>query len=123
MSIHDGHRERLKKQFLKVGLDGFAEVNVLEMLLFYCIPRRDTNPIAHALLSRFGSLTAVFEAPVEELVKVEGGYNLAAVCADAFARMMADCRAAGYVPQMISGHRTYWDQYALYQQKMEEHER
>ena len=56
-----------------------------------------------------------------ELVKVEGGYNLAAVCADAFARMMADCRAAGHVPQMISGHRTYWDQYALYQQKMEEY--
>lgn len=56
-----------------------------------------------------------------ELVKVEGGYNLAAICADAFADMMADCRAAGHNPQMISGHRTYWDQYALYQQKIQEY--
>lgn len=72
MSIHDGHRQRLKKRFLEEGLDSFAEVNVLEILLFYCIPRRDTNPIAHALLSRFGSLANVLEAPVEELMKVEG---------------------------------------------------
>lgn len=72
MSIHDGHRERVRKQFLKVGLDGFAEINVLEMLLFYCIPRKDTNPIAHELLNRFGSFVNVLEAPVEELVKVEG---------------------------------------------------
>lgn len=56
-----------------------------------------------------------------ELVKVEGGYNLAAICADEFAQMLADCRAAGHTPQMISGHRTYWDQYALYYQKIEEY--
>ena len=72
MSIHDGHRQRLKKRFLEEGLDSFDEVNVLELLLFYCIPRKDTNPIAHALLDHFGSLAQVLEAPVEELVKVSG---------------------------------------------------
>lgn len=72
MSIHDGHRQRMRERFAEAGLDGFAEVNVLELLLFYCIPRKDTNPIAHALLSKFGSLVNVLEAPAEELVKVEG---------------------------------------------------
>lgn len=70
--IHDGHRQRLKDRFRKEGLDGFSDVQTLELLLFYCIPRRDTNPIAHALLERFGSLHQVLEAPLHELEKVEG---------------------------------------------------
>lgn len=72
MSIHDGHRQRLKKRFLEEGLDNFSDIQVLELLLFYCIPRKDTNPIAHNLLDHFGSLSQVLEAPVEELQKVEG---------------------------------------------------
>lgn len=78
MSIHDGHRQRIKERFLKNGLDGFSEHEVLELLLFYCIPRRDTNEIAHRLEKRFGSLTEVIEAPVKELKKVDGvGENAA----------------------------------------------
>ncbi len=78
MAIHDGHRQRLKDRFLQNGIDGFNQVQVLELLLFYCIPRQDTNPIAHRLLQRFGSLAQVLEAPVEELEKVEGiGSNAA----------------------------------------------
>lgn len=78
MSIHTGHRQRLKERFLKEGLDHFDEHQVLELLLFYCIPRIDTNPLAHALLERFGSLAQVLEAPVEELEKVPGiGSNAA----------------------------------------------
>ena len=72
MSIHDGHRERKKEQFLRHGLDAFADHEVLELLLFYALPRRDTNGIAHRLLSHFGSLEAVFSADVRELEKVEG---------------------------------------------------
>lgn len=71
-SIHKEHRKRLKERFRKDGLDGFNSVQVLELLLFYVIPRRDTNPIAHELINRFGSLTQVLEAPVEELMKVDG---------------------------------------------------
>ncbi len=78
MAIHDGHRQRLKERFLQEGLDNFSQVQVLELLLFYCIPRQDTNPIAHALLERFGSLSQVLEAPIEELEKVPGvGRNAA----------------------------------------------
>ena len=72
MSIHDGHRERMKKRFLEEGLDSFTQIQALELLLFYCIPQKDTNPLAHALLDRFGSLSQVLEAPVEELRKVPG---------------------------------------------------
>ena len=69
---HDGHRKRLKARFVKSGLDDFEPHNVLELLLFYSIPRKDTNPIAHKLISRFGSLSGVFDAKPEELMKVDG---------------------------------------------------
>ena len=72
MSIHEGHRQRLKDRFLREGLDNFDELYVLELLLYYCIPRKDTNPIAHALLDTFGSLTGVLEATVEELERIPG---------------------------------------------------
>lgn len=72
MAIHDGHRQRLKERFLREELDGFTEIQILELLLFYAIPVRDTNPLAHALLNRFGSLARVLEAPVEKLIQVEG---------------------------------------------------
>ena len=70
--IHGGHRQRLKNRFLEEGLDRFDEHQVLELLLFYCIPRQDTNPIAHALLKHFGSLTQIMEASPAELQKVPG---------------------------------------------------
>lgn len=69
---HDGHRKRLKARFIKSGLDDFEPHNVLELLLFYSIPRKDTNPLAHKLINHFGSLSAVFDARPEELMKVDG---------------------------------------------------
>ena len=72
MSIHEGHRQRLKERYLCEGLDHFEQHQVLELLLFYCVPRKDTNPIAHALLERFGTLDQVLEAPLPELMKVPG---------------------------------------------------
>ena len=72
MSIHDGHRTRLRDRFLKEGLENFEPHQVLELLLFYCIPRRDTNEIACNLMKRFGSFSGVLTAPVSELKKVPG---------------------------------------------------
>ena len=69
---HQDHRQRMKKRVRENGLDSLAEHEVLEYLLFYAIPRRDTNPIAHALIQRFGGFCQVMEAPPEELMEVEG---------------------------------------------------
>ena len=52
MSIHEGHRERMRKQLKTSGMDSLSDVQVLEVLLYYAAPRGDTNPAAHALLSR-----------------------------------------------------------------------
>ena len=79
MGIHDGHREKMRERFLAGGLEGFAPHEALELLLYYAIPRRDTNPIAHALMDRYGSLSAVLNAPVEDLQKVEGIGKSAAI--------------------------------------------
>ena len=72
MGLHDGHRQRSKRRYLALGAEGMEDHQLLELLLFYAIPRQDTNPIAHALLDHFGSLYQVLEAPVEELRKVKG---------------------------------------------------
>ena len=79
MSIHNGHRQRMRDRFLADGLDGFSEHEVLEMLLYYCIARKDTNEIAHALINEFGSFARVLEAPIHELEKVPGMGHSAAV--------------------------------------------
>lgn len=78
---HAEHRERVRKEFLAHGFnDATPPHKILEMLLFFSIPRKDTNETAHRLLDRFGSLTALIEAPAEEIVKVEGaGENTAAL--------------------------------------------
>lgn len=78
MGIHDDHRKRKKEKFRQHGLQGFADHEVLELLLYYAIPRVDTNDTAHYLLKRFGTLNQVVHAPVEELMKVQGiGENAA----------------------------------------------
>lgn len=72
MSIHDGHRKRVMERFYREGLDGFTEIQSLELLLFFAFAQGDTNPLAHRLLERFGSFDKVLDAPVDQLVKVEG---------------------------------------------------
>lgn len=78
---HDGHRERVRQEFLANGFtDATPPHKILEMLLFFGKPRGDTNVIAHDLLDEFGSLSAVFEANPEDLMKVNGvGENIAAL--------------------------------------------
>ena len=76
--MHEGHRERVREKFRQNGLNGFSSHEVLELLLFYACPRSDTNATAHRLMDRFGSLSAVLEAPYEELVAVEGVGDVAA---------------------------------------------
>ena len=77
--MHEGHRQRLKGRFLNEGLDNFEDHQILELLLFFCIPRKDTNEIAHDLLERYGSLSAVFEADAKDLMSVQGIGNNASL--------------------------------------------
>jgi len=78
MLTHEGHRQRLKERFQKEGLDNFNPREVLELLLFYCIPRKDTKPIARALLDHFETVPGVLNASPSELMRVpEVGENTA----------------------------------------------
>ena len=121
MSIHKDHRQRMRKRFEEEGLDHFSDIQVLEFLLFYAIPRQDTNPIAHALLERFGSLPQVLEAPVEELEKVPGvGHHSAQLLslipaltryyhrksAEQGLRMRTVSACCNYLKQQFIGRRT-----------------
>ena len=69
---NDGHRARLRARMLKEGLSGFQDHEILELLLFQYIPRKDTNKIAHNLLSKFGSFSGILNASPEQLMTVDG---------------------------------------------------
>ena len=84
--MHSGHRERVRNKFVECGEAAFSDHELLEQLLFYSIPRQNTNDIAHRLIDRFGSLKGVTEAKLEELVTVEGvGRNTAILIKTSFA--------------------------------------
>ena len=67
-----GHRQRLRERFLKSGLEGFADYEVVELLLTLAIPRSDVKRPAKALIERFGNLRGILDAPIEELSSVAG---------------------------------------------------
>ena len=78
--IHAGHRARIRQRFRQEGLSAFSEHEVLELLLTFAIPQRDVNPLAHELVSLFGSLAGVLEADEKELLRVPGvGENAASL--------------------------------------------
>jgi DNA repair protein RadC len=70
--LHEGHRERLRERFLQNGDDALADHELLELILFYAIPRRDTKPMAKNLLQHFGSLSGVLSAQTDDLVQISG---------------------------------------------------
>ncbi len=78
-NVHKGHRERMKETFLKNGLSGFSHHEIIELLLFFGIPMKDTNEIAHHLINSFGSIPAVFNAHYEDLMKIKGMTKNAAI--------------------------------------------
>ncbi len=74
---HSGHRKRMRNRYLNTGFDSFEAHEILEMILYYCYPQKDTNPIAHKLLDTFGSISAIFDAPFDALVKSGVSENVA----------------------------------------------
>lgn len=69
---YEGHRKRLRERFINSGFDGFHDYEILELLLTYAIPRKDTKPAAKALVSKFKTIQNVLDASIEELADVEG---------------------------------------------------
>ena len=93
---NQGHRERIREKFLNNGIDGFAEYEILELLLTYCIPRKDTKPIAKELLNKFKSLDNVFKASFDKLSAIDGlGKNTIA-----FLKLMGDLPSIIYKDEL-----------------------
>lgn len=84
MGIHDGHRERVRQRYLNAGLDAFDDVQVLELVLFHSVSRKDTTPVARRLLEHFGNLASVLEASPQELQQVQGINTISAVLLSLF---------------------------------------
>lgn len=72
MNVNNGHRARLRERMMKEGLSGFQDHEILELLLFQSLPRKDTNKLAHTLLNKFGDLAGVLNATPQQLMVVEG---------------------------------------------------
>lgn len=70
--IHKGHRERLKRKFINKNGEDFESHELLELLLFYALPQKNTNEIAHRLLLHFGSLAGVLEADINDITAIDG---------------------------------------------------
>jgi len=69
---YHGHRDRLRQRFLQAGSDALHDYEMLELVLFRAIPRRDVKPLTKELIARFGSFAEVIAAPIELLKEVEG---------------------------------------------------
>lgn len=81
-NLHSGHRQRVKANVVKNGFSQLEDHQLLELMLFYSIPREDTNPIAHRLIDEFGSLDNILSAEISKLQKVQGvGENTALMIA------------------------------------------
>ena len=76
-SEHSGHRDRMRKKFIDYGGESFETHEILEMILYYAYPMRDTNPIAHRLLERFGSLSNLIDSPYNALIEAGLTNNVA----------------------------------------------
>lgn len=95
--VHTGHRKRMREEFLRTGAAGMEDHRLLELVLFYAIPQGDVNPLAHRLVEEFGSLTGVFHATYDQLVKVPGvGHSTAVLL------QLIPAAAARYLEQTAS---------------------
>lgn len=72
-NVHAGHRQRIRRRFIEHGFEGFEQYQILEMLLFYAIPRKDTNLLAHKMINRYGSFAGLCDTPIDVL---QNDFNL-----------------------------------------------
>lgn len=104
-SVHSGHRSRMRRRFLETGFSGFQPHEVLEMMLYYGIPRRDTNELAHNLLERYGSLHDVLCADPAALMQEPGISENAAVLIALFRAVQQYDAASQMVGIVLDNYR------------------
>ncbi|MBE6862607.1 MAG: hypothetical protein E7497_06900 [Ruminococcus sp.] len=102
-SLHSGHRERLRKRFLETGINGFEEHELLELLLFYALPRVNTNEIAHAIINKFGGISEVLDADRGDIASIKGLSENSAVLLRIMRDMCRDYAAASSADRHFSG--------------------
>ena len=101
-SVHINHRNRMKNIFVEHGFSAFTEVQKLEFILFFAIPQKDTNPIAHKLLDEFGSIKNVISANFSDLVKVDGIGTHAALLLKSYKALLSDQNLASNLKKIGS---------------------
>ena len=104
MSVHEGHRQRLKQRFADHGERVFDDHQLLELMLFYAVPQGDVNPLAHRLINHFGSFAAVLDASPEDLRQVKGVGEHTALYLSMFPQVMRRYLAsrAGHADKVCS---------------------
>lgn len=106
---HAGHRERLRRKFIENGLDIFEPHQALELYLFYAVPRKDTNPLAHRLLDRYLTISGVCDAPIDELQRDFGLSESAAVLLKLLPEMMRMYNESKIPDNYAISHETLGD--------------
>lgn len=108
-NLHENHRDRLKNKFLSGGADVLEDHEFIELLLFYALPRQNTNEIAHRLINEFGTLGEIFDADIENLMKIDGiskhtatMFKLMSVCVNKYVNDKNNIANAMLTPKNIN---------------------
>lgn len=120
---HQGHRARMRQRYRAQGLDGFAEHEILELLLFYAIPQRNVNPLAHALIDHFGSLDKVLAASPEALMRIDGMGEYAATLLSLFPQVVKRCEKTALGEKISLSTRKIAEDYCIRLLKGEKREK
>lgn len=110
-SPFEGHRKRLRERFAKNGISALHLHEIVEVMLSFVIPRQDTKPVARELVRRYKSLSALLNAPAEELIKVEGIGNRSAGFFTFIREVAALCLKEKYERKSVIAHRRDAEEY------------
>ena len=113
--IHVGHRERMRSKILNNHVDNLLDHELLEVLLYYALPRRNTNDIAHTLIRAFGSLPRVFDADAEKLMHISNISERTVALIKTFSELFKRYSQFLHIPKVrvssTSSLRNYFEQF------------
>jgi DNA repair protein RadC len=110
-SNKEGHRKRLLERFSKTGLQGLHDYEIVELILTFVIPRKDTKPVAKTLIRHYKSVNAILNADHKELKQFNGIGSKSALFLSLFKEVMAYCLSEKYEKQSVISHRKDVEEY------------